>query len=126
MSGIRTGEACSVSGCGNYKPDTDANNLGIKYFQFPKNQAICTLWIQSCVQEQKTIYSTSTVCSIHFSTDDYITKDLALPIAQRRLKETAVPSLKLPRPVLKYNNNLPQPVSILICQQLGQTQKKKR
>lgn len=123
MSGIRTGEACSVSGCGNNKLDTDSNNLGIRYFQFPKNQAICTMWIQSCVQEQKTIYSTSTVCSIHFATNDYITTNQALPIEQRRLKETAIPSLKLPKPVLKYNNNLPQPVSILICKK---RQKKNR
>ncbi|XP_055628124.1 zinc finger protein 675-like [Toxorhynchites rutilus septentrionalis] len=87
---------CAVSGCINYENDI----IGPKkrFFRFPKNRELCSLWINVCEADSDLNVAKARVCSDHFLDEDYRLKDILLNTvwSKRMLREDAVPSQLLP------------------------------
>ena len=81
---------CVVKNCLSWK---QADNLNIKYFRFPKNPDVKKKWIEACGKENVNA-KTGTICSLHFTEDDWRLKDrlLNVPITKRLLDHDAVPT----------------------------------
>lgn len=93
---------CSVRGCkGNNRRKNYEGNL--KFFTFPKNADLCKTWIRCCGKAGKVNTNTERICSIHFTDDDWLLKDILLntPVKKRHLKKDAVPTQNLPNKVLE-------------------------
>lgn len=91
---------CAVFGCSNTKPKT--KDTGVKYFRFPKNEKLISLWKNACRRADTINHKHAVICSDHFAADDYADdmKSRFLHCEPSRNKKTlnkdAVPSLHIP------------------------------
>lgn len=83
---------CVVKDCKSSKQD-DKN---LKYFTFPKDPEIKKVWINACGKKNVN-WKSGTICSRHFTNNDWRLKDILLntPIRKRLLDAKAVPSLNI-------------------------------
>lgn len=87
---------CAVTGCLSYSRKTKGSD--IIYHTFPKDIQIQKAWITKCHRKDHFNVTTSTVCSLHFTADDYLRDLRAELLKQPRkkiLKPDAVPSVNL-------------------------------
>nr|CAI5855805.1 unnamed protein product [Callosobruchus analis] len=93
---------CAVAGCRNNNSKKSKHySSNCRYFGFPTaNKEICKLWVQRCCQKYVFNTKNARICSDHFSDEAYCRKEklLQLPRNKWKLKEDAVPSLKLLKP----------------------------
>lgn len=82
---------CSVLGC----PNTNNNQPGLRYYEFPKNTKIRSVWNQFCRPSNA---SRRVICQEHFSDESWTTRDVLLniPLNKRRLKADAIPVKNVP------------------------------
>ncbi|KAJ8971271.1 hypothetical protein NQ317_001173 [Molorchus minor] len=97
------GRRCAIYGCNNSRVVTKITDCNIVYHSFPKGKdfvssTILRRWVNYCKRGDKFNSNTATICSIHFTQNDYerdIQNELlGLPL-RRVLKKTAVPILNL-------------------------------
>lgn len=94
------GTRCAVAVCNNciVKTRLSDGQCKIVYHRFPKDEQICKQWIQKCKRNDKFNYRTSSICSDHFTEDDY-QRDLKAELLKlqpnKKLNPFAVPSLNL-------------------------------
>lgn len=95
---------CYVSGCGNYYGKTRGDSQ-IIYHMFPNSKAMVRTWAELCTGKSNVVPPPySRICSKHFTSDAY-QRDLqhellGLPL-RKKLKSGAVPSLNLPKQILR-------------------------
>lgn len=90
---------CAVATCSNYLRKTRKLDVHVVYHRFPKDPEICKLWLTKCKRQDEFNYKNASICSEHFSSEDYEDdmRNRLLGLPQKKLlKCTAVPSLKLP------------------------------
>ncbi|CAG9764142.1 unnamed protein product [Ceutorhynchus assimilis] len=97
------GRVCAVFSCRNNQMILKKSGSNITFHYFPSGKdpvsaATRDEWIKSCKRKAAFNVNTSTICSEHFTSDDY-ERDLQhelLNLPPRKfLKKTAVPTLKL-------------------------------
>ena len=88
----KTKKVCAVAVCDNPK------HAEVIYHRFPKEESTRKHWIVKCKRGDSFKTQHATVCSTHFTENDYErdlkSELLGLP-PKKRLKKDAVPSLKL-------------------------------
>lgn len=105
------GMLCAVAVCKNSLIKTKRNEetTDISYHSFPKDDLIRQQWILNCKREGKWNPGTSTVCSVHFTSDSFkrnLKAELLNIPAKNKLKSTAVPTLYLTPLVDKSEQNV--------------------
>lgn len=63
------GKRCTVATCNNSHIKTKAFN--IVYHKFPRDPDLKNIWINRCRRDGEWNPDTSSVCSVHFTEDDY-------------------------------------------------------
>jgi hypothetical protein len=100
-----TGSLCAVKVCFNNRKLSKKCGKDIHYHKFPKDPIVRQKWIDSCKRPNPFNPNTSQICSVHFTTEDYV-RDLRSELLnlkpKHRLKPEAVPSLHLHAPVEWY------------------------
>ncbi|CAG4927343.1 unnamed protein product [Colias eurytheme] len=86
--------SCSVFSCKKVSKTSSLQKDNVTFHLFPKYAMFQHVWIQACGNRTYwTPKPTSTICSEHFDTTCFI----KLSNNRRRLKQDAVPTLKLPK-----------------------------
>ncbi|XP_049809363.1 uncharacterized protein LOC126252510 [Schistocerca nitens] len=97
---------CAVTGCLSYSRKTKGTD--IIYHSFPKDVKVQKAWIMKCHRKDRFSVATSTVCSLHFTSDDYL-RDLRAELLnlppKKTLKPDAVPSVNIPGSVPNVSGN---------------------
>ncbi|XP_049768278.1 uncharacterized protein LOC126101611 [Schistocerca cancellata] len=97
---------CAVTGCLSYSRKTKGTD--IIYHSFPKDVKVQKAWIMKCHRKDRFNVVTSTVCSLHFTSDDYL-RDLRAELLnlppKKTLKPDAVPSVNIPGSVPSVSGN---------------------
>lgn len=98
------GTRCTVAVCLNslIKTKRHPETSHIKYHVFPKNQIIKQQWIHRCRRDGQWNPNNAHVCSEHFKDDDFerdLQAELLNTAPRKKLKFSAVPSLKLGRDI---------------------------
>ncbi|XP_045505666.1 THAP domain-containing protein 1-like [Colias croceus] len=94
--------SCSVFSCKKRSKTSSLLKDNVTFHLFPKYAMFRHVWIQACGNHTSwTPKRTSTICSEHFDTTCFIKQSNN----RRRLKQDAVPTLKLP----KDKDNEPEP-----------------
>lgn len=103
---------CAVAGCTTYSRKT--KGTGIIYHSFPKDPQLQKTWILKCRRKDHFSVSTSTVCSQHFTANDYV-RDLRAELLnlppRKVLKPDVVPSVNIPGTIGTSANSTPEIVS---------------
>ena len=79
----------------------ERNRSGLRFFGFPKDDEFRKRWITACRRADKISPNNATICSIHFTAEDYIDDmkarllGIESPRNKRLLKKHAVPSMNL-------------------------------
>ena len=93
---------CAVSGC-------FGNETGVRLHRFPKDEQQRQKWADLC-NRRTPISANSRICSLHFMDSDYeknlMYELLGIPVPKNtvRLKDGALPTLRLPAPAGKGND----------------------
>jgi THAP domain len=94
---------CAVFGCNNRTRKRDSGSAGrhISFLTFPKDENLCSIWVQFCKRSDKFNVKNSRVCSEHFEEDVFhwnLQHKLLgySPKRSRKVKPGCVPTLKSP------------------------------
>lgn len=84
------GTGCSVAICKSNMIKAKIAGEKIMFFNFPKNAEVRNKWIRCCHRKDKWNPSTSRICSVHFTNDDYedSLKANLMNITPKKLKTT--------------------------------------
>lgn len=97
---------CAVTGCLSYSRKTKGTD--VSYHSFPKDINMQKVWVTKCRRKDSFSISTATVCSLHFTADDYV-RDLRAELLhlppRKILKPEAVPSVNIPGSVSSVSLN---------------------
>ncbi|KAG8333478.1 hypothetical protein J6590_000626 [Homalodisca vitripennis] len=97
------GDRCVVAGCRNKRAETrNSTEDRVVYHRFPTDEGMYKQWIQRCRRSDKINYRYASVCSDHFTDEDYkrdLKAELLKITPKRLLKPGAVPSLNLMAPI---------------------------
>lgn len=91
---------CAVTNC-NVNNKGKGFTLKKQFFRFPKDENVCSIWVNVCKRADTFNIKTSRICSLHFDKDSYV-RNLkyellgGTPIKQRLLKPNGIPTLNLP------------------------------
>ena len=103
--------SCSVAECSNSSKHNRKlyGDEKLSFFTFPNDPKRAKIWWLKCKRKDKQTYNKNdTVCSKHFGPNDFVSplaEKYGLPWIQRRLCNTAIPSLNLPKTFSSKRNN---------------------
>ncbi|KAK9721053.1 THAP domain [Popillia japonica] len=100
---------CAVNGCRNYNRATKGSN--IRYYRFPKDEALTKQWIAACQREDVINTKNACICSTHFEASCFETsfkQKLSYFASKnwRDLKSDAVPTLHLGKTNKRQSENI--------------------
>ncbi|GAB6027420.1 hypothetical protein CHUAL_001687 [Chamberlinius hualienensis] len=86
---------CTVYGCNVHS--RHLKKSGLHLFQFPKDKHLRKQWLHLCRRKDKVNLKHATICSLHFTDDDFMNKmEHEMMGIKLYLKPNAVPSRSLP------------------------------
>lgn len=106
---------CAVATCKSWaKGVKKRKDLGVSFFRFPKDPAVRAAWVHKCARQDVWNPDTASICSLHFTSEDYdpsyLVKRSLMPNAKPSLKPGVVPSQNIPshptRSVMGNGNEL--------------------
>ncbi len=62
---------CAIATCKNYNKKTKDREVEIVYHKFPREHNLAQSWAIKCKREDKINFNTASICSEHFSVEDY-------------------------------------------------------
>lgn len=98
---------CAVATCGSWaRKEKKRADLGLSFFRFPKDPVIQAAWVHRCARQDFIYTKTASVCSLHFTVEDYdpsyLVKRNLMPNVKPRLKPDAIPSQNIPSHPTRY------------------------